>query len=75
MEHNDKYIFLLSGRYFKVLYWERSVPALFGRKKQSGNLKLWDCVQDFCNEALFPKCSFSRNAGECAEYLKEILDY
>jgi hypothetical protein len=50
-----KYMFLLSGRYFKVLYWERSVPAFFGRKKRSGNLKLWDCVQDFFKEALFPK--------------------
>ncbi|PKQ45392.1 hypothetical protein CSW08_08495 [Confluentibacter flavum] len=50
-----KYIFLLSGRYFKVLYWERSIPAFFGMKKRSGNLKLWDCVQDFFNEALFPK--------------------
>ena len=70
-----KYIFLLSGRYFKVLYWERSVPASFGRKKRSENLKLWNCVQDFCNEALSPKCSFSRNAGECAEYLKDLRDY
>jgi len=59
-------MFLLSGRYFKVLYWERSAPAFFGRKKRSGNLKLCDCVQDFFKEALFPKCSFSRNAGKCA---------
>tara|TARA_R110002167_G_scaffold81423_4_gene222997 strand:+ start:20647 stop:20964 length:318 start_codon:yes stop_codon:yes gene_type:complete len=62
-----EYIFLLSERYYKVLYWERSVPASFGRKKQSENLKLWNCVQDFFKEALFSKCSFSRNAGECAE--------
>ena len=45
-----------SGGYFKVLYWECSVPTpeVSGicSIKQSGNLKLWDCVQDFFKEAL-----------------------
>ncbi len=32
------------------------------------NVKIVDCVQDLCSEALFLKCSSSRNAGECAEW-------
>jgi len=34
--------------------------------------KIGDCVQDICSEALFPKCSFSGNAGECAEWLMKL---
>jgi len=60
-----EYIFLLSERYYKVLYWERSFPASFGRKKQSENLKLWDCVQDFFKEALFPKRRVTECRGMC----------
>ncbi|TVZ26110.1 hypothetical protein JM83_1057 [Gillisia sp. Hel_I_86] len=30
-------------------------------------VEIVDGVQDFCREALFPECSFSRNVGECAE--------
>jgi len=45
---------------------KRPVPA------QRTGLAEWkveigDGVQDFCREALFPECSFSRNVGECAE--------
>ncbi|ALJ04490.1 hypothetical protein APS56_04750 [Pseudalgibacter alginicilyticus] len=29
--------------------------------------EIGDGVQDFFREALCPKCSFSRNGGECAE--------
>ncbi|HBC04258.1 MAG: hypothetical protein CL528_00575 [Aequorivita sp.] len=32
--------------------------------------EIGDCVQDLCSEALFPKCSFSRNEGECAEWIR-----
>ena len=35
--------------------------------------KIGDCVQDMCSEALFPKCSFWRNAGECAERIKKTI--
>ena len=35
--------------------------------------KIGDCVQDFCREALFPKCSFLRNVGECAERIKKTI--
>ena len=35
-------------------------------------VEIGDCVQDICSEALFPKCSFSGNAGECAEWLMKL---
>jgi len=31
--------------------------------------KIGDCVQDIYRDALFPKCSFWRNAGECTEWV------
>ncbi|WP_089890103.1 hypothetical protein [Kriegella aquimaris] len=34
------------GLYSKVLYWERSLPASFGGIERSGNIQLWDCVQE-----------------------------
>lgn len=52
---------------------KRPVPA-----QQTGlaewKVKIGDCVQDLCSEALFPECSFSRNVGEWAEWVMEI-DY
>lgn len=35
-------------------------------------VEIGDGVQDFCSEALFPKCSFSRNAGEWAERVMKM---
>lgn len=35
-------------------------------------VEIGDGVQDLFREALFPQCSFSRNAGECAERVMKI---
>ena len=35
--------------------------------------EIGDCVQDMYREALFPKCSFLRNVGECAKRIKETI--
>lgn len=47
---------------------QRPVPA-----QRTGlaewKVKIGDCVQDLCREALFPKCRFSRNEGEWAEWV------
>jgi len=36
-------------------------------------VEIGDCVQDLSREALFPECSFSRNAGEWAERIMKTV--
>jgi len=36
-------------------------------------VEIGDGVQDLFREALFPQCSFSRNAGECAERVMKFV--
>tara|TARA_R110001592_G_scaffold70665_1_gene216316 strand:+ start:1650 stop:1889 length:240 start_codon:yes stop_codon:yes gene_type:complete len=36
-------------------------------------VEIGDGVQDLFREALFPQCSFSRNAGECAERVMKVV--
>ena len=45
---------------------KRPVPAQRSRLAE-WKVEIGDGVQDFKREALFPKCSFSRNVGEWAE--------
>jgi len=49
-------------------------PALAQRiRLAEWKVEIGDGVQDLFREALFPQCSFSRNAGECAEWLMKLV--
>ena len=49
-------------------------PEVSGREGLTEwKTEIGDCVQEICSEALFTECSFSRNEGECAEWVTNFL--
>jgi hypothetical protein len=59
-----------------IRYFDSGMKCSFPEYREGltkWKVKIEDCIQDLCREALFPECSFSQNEGKCAYRIMKIV--